>query len=80
MAERGAAVDAGTHRLVYSYRPRAFRTGCVVSLVGPTDPVVLGVIGVARPVSAIAAGIDPAARRSSVGAGDEGLRDTHGSG
>jgi uncharacterized membrane protein YfhO len=29
---RGAAVEAGSHRLVYTYRPRSFRLGMMVSL------------------------------------------------
>ena len=29
---RGAAVEAGSHRLVYNYRPRSFRLGMRVSL------------------------------------------------
>jgi hypothetical protein len=29
---RGAAVEAGSHRLVYEYRPRSFRLGMIVSL------------------------------------------------
>ncbi len=31
---RGAAVKAGTHRLVYTYRPRSFRVGLVASAFG----------------------------------------------
>ncbi len=31
---RGAAVEAGSHRLVYEYRPRSFAIGKVVTLVG----------------------------------------------
>jgi hypothetical protein len=37
---RGAAVAAGTHRLVYSYRPRSFRLGLAGSSVG-----LLGLLG-----------------------------------
>ena len=46
---RGAAVDAGTHRLVYSYRPRSFLIGLIVSLVGLAAFVILGAIGVIGP-------------------------------
>ena len=31
---RGAAVDAGRHRLVYAFRPASFRNGLVVSCLG----------------------------------------------
>ena len=31
---RGAAVESGTHRLVYTYRPGSFRLGALISLGG----------------------------------------------
>jgi hypothetical protein len=31
---RGAAVEAGTHRLVYRYNPRSFRLGLMISIAG----------------------------------------------
>lgn len=34
LAMRGAAVEAGTHRLVYAYRPRSFLVGGIISLFG----------------------------------------------
>ena len=37
---RGAALEAGPHRLVYEYRPRSFAIGRVASLVG-----VIGLVG-----------------------------------
>jgi hypothetical protein len=51
LAMRGAAVEAGTHRLVYSYRPRSFRVGCVVSLVGLAGLVLAGAYCAARPAA-----------------------------
>jgi Bacterial membrane protein YfhO len=39
---RGAAVGAGTHRLVYSYRPVSFRLGVLVSLGGLAAAAALG--------------------------------------
>ena len=45
LAMRGAAVEAGTHRLVYSYRPRSFLIGRIVSLIGLAALVVLGDLG-----------------------------------
>jgi hypothetical protein len=38
---RGAAVDAGTHRLVYTYQPLSFRVGMVISLCALAVTVVL---------------------------------------
>jgi len=40
---RGAAVAAGTHRLVYRYDPLSFRLGGVVSLVSIALSLGLGV-------------------------------------
>jgi uncharacterized membrane protein YfhO len=47
---RGAAVPAGTHRLVYSYAPRSFLVGRVVSILGVVVLALLGVFCVRRPV------------------------------
>jgi hypothetical protein len=55
LAMRGAAVEAGTHRLVYSFRPRSFLIGRIVSLIGLAALVVLGAMCAARPVDAIVA-------------------------
>lgn len=41
LAMRGAAVEAGRHRLVYSYHPRSFLIGRTVSVVGLVASVVL---------------------------------------
>jgi hypothetical protein len=41
-AMRGAAVSAGRHRLVYSYRPRTFKIGWFVSIAGLAALVALG--------------------------------------
>jgi hypothetical protein len=40
---RGAAVEAGSHRLVYTYRPRTFRLGMMVSLAAMAVVALLGV-------------------------------------
>ena len=45
---RGAAVEAGVHRLVYTYQPLSFRLGCVISLAGIAVGIVLGVRGRSR--------------------------------
>jgi hypothetical protein len=47
---RGAAVRAGTHHLVYSYAPRSFRIGGVVSILGLGVLALLGVACARRPV------------------------------
>jgi Bacterial membrane protein YfhO len=50
LAMRGAAVDAGLHRLVYSYRPRSFRVGLLVSIAGLAALVLFAITCKARPV------------------------------
>jgi hypothetical protein len=40
---RGASVEAGSHRLVYSYRPHSFRLGMMVSLAALAVVALLGV-------------------------------------
>jgi hypothetical protein len=45
---RGAAVGAGTHRLVYTYRPLSFRLGGVISLVSLGIGLVLWLAGRGR--------------------------------
>ena len=47
---RGAAVPSGRHRLVYTYRPRSFVIGGIISLVGMGIFVLLGVVWTWRPV------------------------------
>jgi hypothetical protein len=47
---RGAAVPAGKHRLVYTYRPRSFRVGLVVSIAGLAALSLLGLMCLFRPV------------------------------
>ena len=39
---RGAAVEAGSHRLVYTYRPRSFRLGMMISLAALAVVALLG--------------------------------------
>jgi hypothetical protein len=56
---RGAAVPAGRHHLVYSYAPRSFQVGRVISILGLGVWALLGVAYTLRPV-------DPV-----VGAGEE---------
>jgi hypothetical protein len=63
---RGAAVKAGTHRLVYTFAPRSFRVGRVVSILGLAGLMLLGLVCVLKPVNrAVAAEDAPVA-----GAGD----------
>lgn len=50
-AMRGAAVPSGKHHLVYTYAPRSFRDGCVISLGGLAVLAVLGVAARCWPVS-----------------------------
>ncbi len=50
---KGAAVPAGKHRLVYTYAPRSFRIGRVVSLLGLGVMAVLGVTFTLRPVDPV---------------------------
>jgi len=48
---RGAAVEAGTHRLVFAYNPRSFRIGMPVSLVAMAVTVALFVASLLKPGS-----------------------------
>jgi hypothetical protein len=48
---RGAAVPAGTHHLVYSYVPRSFRVGRVVSILGLSALAFLVVVSVLQPAN-----------------------------
>ena len=50
---RGAAVPAGTHRLVYSYAPRSFLVGRVGSIVGLGVLALVGIACVWRPVDSV---------------------------
>ena len=50
---RGAAVPAGTHRLVYSYAPRSFLVGRVVSILGLGVLALLALAGILRPVNTV---------------------------
>jgi hypothetical protein len=50
LAMRGAAVDAGLHRLVYAYRPRSFRFGLMISIAGLAALVLFVMACRARPV------------------------------
>jgi hypothetical protein len=49
VAMRGALVPAGQHRLLYTYKPRSFQVGLVVSIVGLAAWLVLGLICFFRP-------------------------------
>ena len=53
---RGAAVPSGTHRLVYTYSPRSWRIGRLVSSAGLVVLSILGLSCVRWPVSAIIMG------------------------
>ncbi len=50
---RGAAVPAGTHRLVYSYAARTFQAGRVLSIVGMVVFALLAVACVLRPIDPV---------------------------
>ncbi len=50
---RGAAVEAGNHHLVYTYSPRSFRMGRIVSLVGFGLLAALALVFSFRPVDPI---------------------------
>ena len=59
---RGASVPAGTHRLVYTYAPRSFRVGGVISIMGMAALAILGLVCVLRPVDRVLGGsneVDP---------------------
>jgi len=48
---RGAAVEAGTHKLVYTYEPNSFRFGGMISLAGLAASVILALYVAKRPRS-----------------------------
>ena len=50
---RGAAVPAGTHRLVYSYAPRSFLVGRVGSILGLGVLALFGIACALRPVDPV---------------------------
>jgi hypothetical protein len=50
---RGAAVPTGSHRLVYSYAPRSFRIGAILSIVGLGVLVAIAAACSARPVDPV---------------------------
>jgi hypothetical protein len=67
---RGAAVPAGNHRLVYTYAPRSFRVGLVVSIVGLAALISLGVVCGLRPKNRVLGHWDqPVSQDSSSPAG-----------
>ncbi|MFI5456180.1 MAG: YfhO family protein [Isosphaerales bacterium] len=53
---RGASVPAGTHRLVYTYAPRSFRDGGVISFLGMAALAILGLVCARRPVDRLLGG------------------------
>jgi len=53
---RGASVSSGPHRLVYTYAPRSFRVGGVISIMGMAALAILGLICVLRPVDRVLGG------------------------
>jgi hypothetical protein len=53
---RGAAVPVGPHRLVYTYAPRSWRVGRLVSIAGAAVLLILGLSCVRRPVSLVLIG------------------------
>jgi hypothetical protein len=50
---RGAALSAGPHRLVYTYAPRSFRLGLVVSTAGVAALLILGFVCAKSPVDSV---------------------------
>jgi hypothetical protein len=46
---RGAAVEAGTYHLVYTFEPRSFRIGAVLTLAGLATTVLLLAFFALRP-------------------------------
>jgi uncharacterized membrane protein YfhO len=52
---RGAAVDAGVHRLVYTYDPASYRVGAVVSIAGLAAVALFGLFCAWRPVDRMVA-------------------------
>ena len=57
-AMRGAAVSAGRHRLVYTYAPRSFRVGRLVSIAGLAGLLLLGLACARWPSVAVVGGPD----------------------
>jgi Bacterial membrane protein YfhO len=53
---RGAAVAVGHHRLIYTYSPRSFRIGRLVSIAGLAAMLILGLWCALRPVDPILTG------------------------
>jgi len=53
---RGASVPAGVHRLVYTYAPRSFLAGGIISILGMAALAVLGLACVLRPVDPVVGG------------------------
>jgi len=53
---RGASVSSGHHWLVYSYAPRSFRVGGVISIMGMAALAILGLVCVLRPVDRVLEG------------------------
>jgi hypothetical protein len=47
---RGAALEAGTHRLLYTYNPQSFRVGLAASILGLAAALVGAVLCAARPI------------------------------
>jgi hypothetical protein len=56
---RGAALPAGPHHLVYTYAPRSFRVGRIVSLLGLGLLVLAGAACVVRPVDPVVSSCEP---------------------
>ena len=52
---RGAAVGAGRHRLEYTYSPRSFRVGGLMSIVGLTALLILGLVCAKAPIDPVLA-------------------------
>ncbi len=52
-AMRGALVPAGPHRLVYTYSPRSFQVGLMVSIAGSAAWLLMGLFCAFRPVHSL---------------------------
>ena len=50
---RGAAVPAGNHRLVYTYKPRSFQVGLFLSAIGLGALLTLGIVCKLQPVNTL---------------------------
>jgi uncharacterized membrane protein YfhO len=62
---RGAAVDKDRHHLVYTYAPKSFRFGKIVSAIGVATFLLLSAVCFLRPVDPIVGSSDPTSTEDS---------------